>query len=226
MTKPIVPIKPVPLPKNMHAYSAGGSWNYIDRAGVLYQQTVGRINDGTPWGIHIWRTPAGRPSELLFLVPDANGGLYIANRKLYLAWTDLNGQQWYQEMPGFIYWDDTPSANVVDVNEAQVAVLKAEIDVIRNLANDASIKASRNANDIYGLQKQVNALSDQIKQLQQTILSRQQIEDIVWSKIKDMNYIYRMAFLAWPRATGDADVDSYVNDLVSLMRKVKNGVTR
>lgn len=45
--------------------------------------------------------------------------------------------------------------------------------------------------------------------------------DLVWQKIKDINYLYRLAFLAWPKPDPDQDIKAYVDDLVALIRKAK-----
>lgn len=215
------------LPQPMIAYSAGGSWTYTDRTGTRYQQIVGRQSDKSAWGLHIWRTPPNGKSELLMFLKDCNGGLLINNRQLMVVYCDASGRQHEAVVPGFIYWDDTPSSTIVNVNEAQVAVLKQENATTRTIADSADstarfavMQTDILTKSLVELQKKVNALQQQVETLQSQQLTQSQVEDIVWAKIRDMNYLYRLAFIEYPRRVADPEINAYVTDLCTLIRKV------
>lgn len=218
MTNPILPLKPVPLPPVMKAYSISGSWSYPDKSGTIYQQVVGRLGPNQQWGLHIWRTPPNRPSELLLLIPDANGGLEIVNRKLWVVWADSNGKQWYQEIPGFIYWDDQPSGTVVNINEAQVASLRQQIATAQQMAGTAQATATTALNKANSQDAKIAALQQQIAALQKSELTQQQVEDIVWTKIWDVNYLIRLGFLQG--SSPIQQVQDYLNDLTVFIKRI------
>ena len=207
-----------PLPAPMEAYSAGGSWTYTDRSGVIYQQIVGRIGTGQPWGIHIWRTPPGGKPELLLLIPNANGSLLINNKKLLLSYTTEPGRQYQIEIPGFLFWDDTPSGDIVNIDESQVAILKQEITTARTAANAAMQTANAAVNKNVLQQNQIDMLINRIGELEQKMITRPQIEDIVWSKIWDVNYLIRMGFLDGKSTI--RNVQDYLNDLAVFIRRI------
>lgn len=207
-----------PLPAPMTAYSAGGSWAYTDKTGTVYQQIVGRQTTGGQWGIHIWRTPPGQKSELLIFVPNANGGLLINDKKLLLSYTTEPGRQYQIEIPGFIFWDDTPSGQVVDIDENQVAILKQEIITARTAANAAMQTATAALNKTAEQSAQIQALNAKITALENRMITRPQIEDIVWSKIWDVNYLIRMGFLDGKSEI--RQVQDYINDLAVYIRRI------
>lgn len=202
----------------MTAYSAGGSWAYTDKTGTVYQQIVGRQTTGGQWGIYIWRTPPGQKSELLIFVPNANGGLLINDKKLLLSYTTEPGRQYQIEIPGFIFWDDTPSGQVVDIDENQVAILKQEITTARTAANAAMQTATAALNKTAEQSAQIQALNAKITALENRMITRPQIEDIVWSKIWDVNYLIRMGFLDGKSEI--RQVQDYINDLAVYIRRI------
>lgn len=207
-----------PLPNPMKAYSAGGSWTYTDRTGAIYQQVIGRQTTGGPWGIHIWRTVPGKPSELVVFVKDANGGLLINNKILTLVYCDESGRQYQMSIPGFVYWDDTPSAEIIDINENQVALLKQEIATARAAANAAITTANAALQKVNDQNAIIGTLNAKITRLENQQLTKPQIEDIVWSKIWDVNYLIRMGFLQGSSAV--AQVNDYLHDLAIYIRRV------
>jgi len=223
--EPILPLKPNPIPTPMNAYSISGSWSYPDKSGTMYHMAVGRLGPNQQWGLHVFRTPPGKKAELLLLIPDANGSLEIVNRTLRVVWCDPQGKQWWQEIPGFIYWDDKPSGTTVNINEAQVATLKQQIATAQQMAGTAQGTATTalnkaNSQDakIASLERQIAAMQNQISNLQNQILSKQQIEDIVWSKIWDVNYLIRMGFLQG--SSSIQQVQDYLNDLTVFIKRV------
>jgi hypothetical protein len=208
----------IALPAPMEAYSAGGAWTYIDRTGVIYQQIVGRQTAAGDWGIHIWRTKPGQKSELVAFAKDANGGLLINNKKLFLVYTGNDKRQYEIEIAGFVYWDDIPSATVIDINENQVALLKQEIATARTAANSAMATANAALKRVDEQRVIIDAMNAKITRLENTVLNRQQIEDIVWAKIWDVNYLIRMGFLQGDSAI--QQVRDYLHDLAVYIRRV------
>ena len=68
------------------------------------------------------------------------------------------------------------------------------------------------------LQTQISAMQNQISSLQSQIFTQQQIEDIVWQKIWDVNYLIRMGFLQGSSTI--QQVQDYINDLAVYIKKV------
>jgi hypothetical protein len=65
------------------------------------------------------------------------------------------------------------------------------------------------------LEQQVAALQIQVNNL----LTPQQVADLVWSKVWDINYQIRMGFLAGKSPI--EQVQDYLNDLAVYIKKVK-----
>lgn len=206
-------------------------WSWIvDKTGAVYQTISGRLVAGGPWGIYVFRTaPTQKPQQIYFM-PDGSGHLVVNYKKLYLLCTDAQWQEWIVEIDGYIDPDDTPSSQIVNVDEAQVAGLKMSIDTTQQQTQQAMITASSARSDVRALQSTVKQLQQQIDTQQNAITALQQqvaqlltpsqVSDLVWQKIKDVNYLYRLAFISWPVTAGDMDIGAYVNDLVNLIRKV------
>jgi len=102
--------------------------------------------------------------------------------------------------------------------------MKQSIATAQAMADKAYAKAVNAEIDAAGTTSAIKALQGQMATMQtqvNALLTPAQVADLVWQKIKDVNYLYRLAFLAWPRQNPDADIDAYVDDLVALIRKVK-----
>jgi hypothetical protein len=205
-------------------------WSYIvDKTGAIYQTINGNVGGGTPWGFRVWRTAPNQKPQLMYY-GDGSGILIVSYKKLYALVTDAQWQQWIVQIDGYIDPDDTPSSTIVDVNEAQVAGLKQSIATAQQLAQQASSTANNAQSDVKSLQDTVKQLQQKVDAQQNTITALQlqvsqlltpsQVSDLVWQKLKDMNYLYRLAFIAWPALSPDVDIRAYVNDLVNLIRKV------
>lgn len=52
-------------------------------------------------------------------------------------------------------------------------------------------------------------------------LTRQEVEDIVWSKIWDVNYLIRMGFIQGSSTI--SQVQDYLNDLTNFVKKIITG---
>jgi hypothetical protein len=72
--------------------------------------------------------------------------------------------------------------------------------------------------DVTALKKQVATLTSQINNMQSQILNKQQIEDIVWSKIWDVNYLIRLGFIQGSSTI--QQVQDYLVDLASYIKRV------
>lgn len=201
----------------------------VDKTGAVYQTIYGRLVAGGPWGVYVFRTaPHSKPQQIYFS-SDGAGRLIVDHKELYLLYTDTQWQQWYIKIDGYIDPSDEPSSTIVDVNEAQVAGLKLSIETAQRMAQQAQAmadtaleRATAAESKTKELQTQVNTQAKQIQALQQQVsalLTPQQVADLVWQKIKDINYLYRLGFLAWPVAAPDPDIRAYINDLVALIRK-------
>lgn len=223
MTTPT--IIPRRMPVGTKSYPAQGAPWEFDRTGAEYQVQIGNLNGGGAWGLYLFRVPKGRRPEQLFFVPDANGDLVVINRKLYVRWCDKDWLQWYAEIPGYIDPDDKPSSQVIDVNEAAMAVYKQQVALAQTTANNA-LAQSQNAtkqmvslqSDIRRLQTQIASLERKQNQMEQQILSKSQIEDIVWAKIWDVNYLIRLGFLQG--SSSIQQVQDYLNDLTVFIKRV------
>lgn len=206
-------------------------WSWIvDKTGAVYQTIYGRLVAGGPWGVWVFRTaPNGKPQQLYFM-SDGSGRLVVDHKKLYLLCTDVQWQQWIVPIDGYIDPDDTPSSTIVDVNEAQVAGLKQSIATTQQQAQQASSTANNAQSEVVALKSTVQKLQQQIDAQQKTITALQlqvsqlltpsQVSDLVWQKIKDINYLYRLGFIQWPTPAPDADIRAYITDLVNLIKKV------
>jgi len=223
MTNPV--IVPVKLPVSFKSYPAQCAPFAPDKSGAMYQVVIGDLNKTAPWGLYVFRTPKGGKQEQLFFVPGANGDLYVYNKKLYVAYCDSNWQQWTAEIPGYIPFPDQPSGTVVNINESAMAVYKQQVSLAQTTANNASASAqSANASisemrtQIRTMQNQITSLQNQITALQSQLLTRAQIEDIVWTKIWDVNYLIRIGFLQGSSPL--QQVQDYLNDLTVFIKRV------
>lgn len=206
------------------SYPAGGLSFTIDKTGTLYHIHTGRLVANGPWGIRLYRTiPNGNP-ELLWFGKDCNGSLTVINKKLYLGFND-NWKQKYFEVPGYIDPSDEPSSTIVNVNEAAMQTYKLQVANAQSQSNQASASASTaitisnaNTNKITSLEQRLMALETKVQTMQSQILSRQQIEDIVWSKIWDVNYLIRLGFVKG--SSSIREVQDYLVDLATYIRNI------
>lgn len=201
------------------------SWEYIiDKTGAVYQTITGRLVANGPWGVRVYRTAPGEKPQCLYFLQDGHGDLVVSQKRLLLLATDSKWQQWIIPIEGYVSPDDIPEPTVVNIDASQLAMMKQSIatsqalsDKAYALANDANDEARSASASVASLQKQVAALQAQVNAL----LTPSQVADLVWQKIKDVNYLYRLAFLAWPKSDPVPDIKAYVDDLVALIRKAK-----
>ena len=200
------------------------SWEYIiDKTGAVFQTVNGRLVPNGPWGVYVFRTAPNQKPQQVYFMQDGHGDLHITQKRLVLLATDSKWQQWIIPIEGYVHDSDCPDSTIVNIDESQLAMMKqsiataqAQADRAYALANNAMQESSAANASVASLTKRVNALQSQVNGL----LTPSQVADLVWQKIKDINYLYRLAFLAWPKPDPDQDIKAYVDDLVSLIRKV------
>jgi len=222
------PQPPTPLPMINSSYAASGCSFVIDKAGTTFQVTVCSTVAGGPWGPHVVRTARGGPTQVVWFIPGTVGTLVILNKQLFFGYVDGNGQQWYQPIAGYIDPSDTPSSQVVNVDESSLNAVKQSITAADNAANNAAAtanQASSTANaamdNTQKLKARVTSLEQQVATLQNqinTLLTPNQVADLVWAKVWDANYQIRMGFLAGKSSI--QQVQDYLNDLTVYIRNV------
>ena len=217
--------KPVASPVTFKSYPASGLTQFTDKTGTIYQSQQGDNNKTAPWGQRVWRVkPGGKPEEI-FCIVGGHGDLVVDYNTLIFEYCDANWKQWTWVVPGYIDPSDNPSSKVVNVDESAMAVYKQQVALAQKTANQASYDATQalgTSTDLKkqmaAIQSQMAAMQNQIKTMQSQILSQQQIEDIVWSKIWDVNYMIRMGFLQGSSTI--QQVQDYLNDLAVYIKKV------
>lgn len=221
---------PIQAPFTAKCYGAGSI--IIDKTGTVFQVWTGRLTNPGAWGPHIYRTVKGGNSQLVWFIENTTGNvLTIMNKQLFFSYTLPNGVQWLQQIDGYIDPSDTPSSQVVDVDESALNAVKQSVAVAQSTANNADYKAmsaqtaANNAqktadnakNQVATLQAQVNALQAQVNSL----LTPNQVADLVWTKVWDSNYQIRMGFLAGKSPI--QEVQDYLNDLRVYIKNVVSG---
>lgn len=199
------------------------SWEYIiDKTGAVFQTVNGRLVPNGPWGVYVFRTAPNQKPQQVYFMQDGHGDLAVTQKRLVLLATDSKWQQWIIPIEGYVHDSDCPDSTIVNIDESQLALMRqsiataqAQADRAYALANNAMQESSAANASVASLTKRVNALQSQVNAL----LTPSQVADLVWQKIKDINYLYRLAFLAWPKPDPDQDIKAYVDDLVSLIRK-------
>ena len=217
--------QPIRLPVNAPSYSAAGANFFIDKTGAIYQTWLGRTAPGSDWGSHVYRTAPGAKPQLMFFQAGINGYLEVINKELWFGYCDARGAQWRLLIDGYIDPSDTPSSAVVDVDEAQVAGLKQSIgtaqataDRAAGLANTAQSTSNQARKDVATMQVRIGELQNQITALQAQSLTKSQVEDIVWAKIWDVNYMIRLGFI---KGSSDIQqVQDYLVDLASYIKRI------
>ena len=200
------------------------SWEYIiDKTGAVFQTVNGRLVPNGPWGVYVFRTAPNQKPQQVYFMQDGHGDLAVTQKRLVLLATDAKWQQWIIPIEGYVHDSDCPDSTIVSIDDTQLAMMKQSIATANAQANRAYALADNAHQEadaanvaVASVMKQVNALQSQVNAL----LTPNQVADLVWQKIKDINFLYRLAFLAWPAQSPDPDIKAYVDDLVSLIRKV------
>jgi hypothetical protein len=215
---------PVQAPFTAPCYGAGSI--VIDKTGTVFQVWTGRLTNPGAWGPHIFRTVRGGKPELVWFMENANGQyLIIMNKKLWFDYTPPKGGQWGQPIDGYIDPSDEPSSQVVNVDESALNAVKQSVATAQSTANNADNKAMRALISADNAQKtannskaQITALQAQVNALSAQALTKAQVEDIVWAKIWDVNYLIRLGFI---KGSSDIQqVQDYLVDLASYIKRV------
>lgn len=215
---------PKRFPQTARSYPASGKTFTIDKTGTIYETYMGDLNKTAKFGLRVFRTkPGGKPEELFYT--DGGGSLTVINKKLYIGYTDSNWASWYDEIPGYIDPSDTPSSTVVKVDEAAMAVYKDQVALAQKTANsaqynanDAITRANKAQSEVDVLENRVAKLEAVVSGMQNQILNKQQVEDIVWAKIWDVNYLIREGFRNGSSAI--REVQDYLVDLATYIRNI------
>lgn len=188
-----------------------------DKTGALYTSSMGRPSPSVAFGFNLWKTSPGKAPQLLMSFPDCHGSLHVLDKQLIIALNLPGGRQELVPVPGYIHPDDTVPSTTVNINDRQVAELRQMIANVQT-ANDrlatrvATVEAvnTRQAKEIEDLKKNNSGTSQ---------ISEQKIADIVWAKLWDSIYLMRMGMNAgW---SNDPNIQGWINDLTSFIRKVK-----
>ena len=215
---------PIRAPFTAPCYGAGSI--IIDKAGTVFQVWTGRLTNPGAFGPHIYRTVQGGKPELVWFLENANGQyMVIMNKQLYFSYTPAKGGQWLQQIDGYIDPSDTPSSQVVNVDESALNAVRQSIVAVQGIATTADYKATKaqtTANNAQATadnaKAQIAALQSQVNALQNQVLTKAQVEDIVWAKIWDVNYLIRLGFV---KGSSDIQqVQDYLVDLASYIKRI------
>ena len=215
---------PIRAPFTAPCYGAGSI--IIDKAGTVFQVWTGRLTNPGAFGPHIYRTVQGGKPELVWFLENANGQyMVIMNKQLYFSYTPAKSGQWLQQIDGYIDPSDTPSSQVVNVDESALNAVRQSIVAVQGIATTADYKATKaqtTANNAQATadnaRAQVAALTAQVNALQAQVLTKAQVEDIVWAKIWDVNYLIRLGFI---KGSSDIQqVQDYLVDLASYIKRI------
>ncbi len=189
----------------------------IGKDGALYTTGIGDMGKKRLWRGRVWRFMPQGSAEMIFEAPGHHVALHVVGDKLFCAWIDVKGKVGYDFIPGYVPLDAELPINIVNVNEAQLGQLKLQL-------SQAQENVGRTQRTSENLAVKVDQLTAKIRELEKrpaaqssgSGLSRQQIEDIVWSKVWDVLYILRMGMI---NGSSDPNVQGFVNDLRTALDK-------
>ncbi len=189
----------------------------IGKDGAIYTTGMGDMGKKRLWRGRVWRFMPQGPAEMIFEAPGHHAALHVIGDKLFCAWIDVKGKVGYDVIPGYVPLDAELPINVVNVNEAQLSQLKLQLAQ----AQEAAARAQRASESLMAKVDQLTAKVNELEkrptaQSSGSGLSRQQIEDIVWSKVWDVLYILRMGMI---NGSSDPNVQGFVNDLRTALDK-------
>lgn len=203
-------------------YSATKTDTIVDKSGALYITSMGANSTGSPFGIHVWRIAKGMKvkQEVLFY-PGDHGGLSILWGKLFFVHNQAGSKRIVlEEIPGFIPQDSTLSSTTVNLNESQLALINKQLETSAKRAEGAYAQSSQAMARIVALEKRIAALEARPAVSSSPAgLSKAQIEDVVWTKIWDIFFLLRGGMNEG--SSKMADVQNWINDLTSFIRRVK-----
>ena len=215
------------LPIPFGTYSATQAQYQLSKDGAIYTTSVGKLGNQA-WGARVWRIPPdGAPAQVVFMAPGACQ-LFVVNGALLCVWIDTNQGGNYNArikvtpIEGYIPLDGLPSGTVVDIDATQLALVNQRIDVAQSNAGKAQATADKAQGTANANAKAIAELKLRVTKLEQQGggggLTRQQVEDIVWAKIWDVNYLIRQGFR--DGVSSIREVQDYIVDLASYIKRV------
>ena len=210
-------MKSIDISKPGGNYTATRTEIEPDKTGALYSTSMGKPSPSIDFGINVWKTPKNQPPQLIQSFPGCHGSLHVINGVLYLALNSPNKKQSLVEIEGYIPPDSKVSGTTVNINDKQVAELKQMI-------NNLGASMNQLANRVSAVEAVNSKQSKEIEELKRnnsggSQISEQKIADIVWSKLWDSIYLMRMGMNAgW---SNDPNIQGWINDLTSFIKKVK-----
>jgi hypothetical protein len=188
-----------------------------DKTGALFQTSMGANLPGGPFGIHVWRTPKGGKKQEIVFYPGDHGGLAVLWGKLYFVHNDAESKKVFlEEIPGYVPKDSDTHSGTINLNESQLAVIRAQIDTVSKRAESAYAVANSAVARVSELEKRV-AVFEKAGGGQN--VSEQKIADIVWSKIWDVFYLLRMGMNE--NSSKDPNIQGWINDLTAFIKRNK-----
>lgn len=216
---------PIRIPFNRPTYGAGKPF-YIDKTGVLYFVWDGRLTNPGPWGTHVYRAVPGQSLQLLYFLENSGGVLVAMNKQLWYSYSDAKGLQWRLLIDSYIDPQDTPSSDVVSVDEVALNAVKLSVTTVQGIANGADYKAARAQTAANNAQLTADRIKVQLADLQAKVdalqfqsVTEQKVADIVWAKLWDVVYLLRRGMNAG--VSDDVNIRGWISDLTSFIKKVK-----
>jgi len=213
---PVPASKVLPIPYT--TYGTTPTQYQLSKDGSIYTTSIGDMGKTQPWRGRVWRIPAdGSKAQMVFEVP-GTCQLFVVNKQLLCVWINSASKISVTQIDGYIPLPDAVSGDIVNINENQVALINQRIEQSMNIGATANTQATNALNKVNNQAKTIADLQKRIGELEQKILTKQQVEDIVWSKIWDINYLIRMGFLQGSSAI--QQVQDYLNDLTVFIKRI------
>lgn len=200
-------------------YTATKTDTITDKSGALYITSMGATTPGAPFGIRVYRIAklGGTKQEILFY-PGDHGGLAVLWGKLFFVHNQAGSKKiLLEEIPGFIPENGSVPNTVVNLNETQLALVNKMIETATKRAEGGYAQSSQAMARVVALEKRIAELEKKPDAVGG--LTKAQIEDIVWTKIWDIFYLIRAGMNEG--SSKMTDIQNWINDLTSFIRKTK-----
>lgn len=202
-------------------YTATRTEAQMDKTGTLYMTTMGDAGNG--FGTNLWRIPPNQPAQLIMNFPGDHGSLHVLNKRLIFVRNGGNRSQTFMVVEGYVHPGDELSNTVVNINEAQLASVRQQLQTAMAAASAADSKANTAMQQVNALRAEINTLKNRITKLEaggtgNAIVDEGKIADIVWAKLWDAIYILRMAMNAG--VSKDPNAQGWIHDLEKFIKRV------
>jgi hypothetical protein len=219
--------KTLPIPFGTYGPTSGQY--QLSKDGAIYTFSVGKLGN-QKWKGRIWRIPPDGSNAQIMLEVPGSAQLYVVQGKLLCVWIDTNDGGGYNakikvtEIEGYIPLDSDISGTVVDIDATQLNMMQQQLNTAQYNAGRAQASAEKAQGTATATAKSLASLTERVARLERQGgggggLTRQQVEDIVWSKIWDVNYLIREGFRNGQSAI--REVQDYLVDLASYIKRVK-----